>query len=162
MLRFPLLHDTTCIFSHALRASETRLRANTHTRSTLRTASGKSSGVGGDSEDESRLDRGGPWVAAAGGNGDGLAAGDAASSDPAAPSAGASVVRGHSTRPAAVHGAERERGGGGGRDRGGRGTVEEWSFEKLAGTPMLADAFEAFAKKALCHESVLFLIEVSR
>ncbi|CAM9291157.1 unnamed protein product [Choristocarpus tenellus] len=39
---------------------------------------------------------------------------------------------------------------------------EGWSFERLASTPMLASAFEEFARKALCHESVLFLVEVSR
>ncbi|CAN0056130.1 unnamed protein product, partial [Laminaria digitata] len=42
--------------------------------------------------------------------------------------------------------------------------VEEdvWDFERLARTPLLAAAFEDFSRKALCHESVLFLSEVSR
>lgn len=53
------------------------------------------------------------------------------------------------------------RGRGGG--RGGAGEdVELWDFERLARTPLLAAAFEDYSRKALCHESVLFLIEVSR
>lgn len=46
--------------------------------------------------------------------------------------------------------------------RGGRGTMEVWDFERLARTPLVAAAFEDFTRKALCHESVLFLREVSR
>ncbi|CAM9520498.1 unnamed protein product [Choristocarpus tenellus] len=40
--------------------------------------------------------------------------------------------------------------------------VEVWNFERLASTPMLASAFEDFARRALCHESVQFLVDVSR
>lgn len=50
-------------------------------------------------------------------------------------------------------------GGGGG---SGRDDMEVWDFERLASTPLLAAAFEEFSQKALCHESVLFLSEVSR
>ncbi|CAM9379275.1 unnamed protein product [Ectocarpus sp. 6 AP-2014] len=50
-------------------------------------------------------------------------------------------------------------GGGGGQDRG---VMEVWNFERLARTPLLAAAFEDYSKRALCHESVLFLSEVSR
>ena len=39
---------------------------------------------------------------------------------------------------------------------------ETWNFERLASTPLLAAAFEDYARKALCHESVLFLSEVAR
>eukprot|EP00752_Nemacystus_decipiens_P003193 g2954.t1 len=59
-------------------------------------------------------------------------------------------------------------GGGGGGDRGYarrsrvRDTIESWNFERLSRTPMLAAAFDSFSRKALCHESVLFLSEVSR
>lgn len=42
------------------------------------------------------------------------------------------------------------------------GQQEMWDFERLASTPLLASAFEDFSRKALCHESVLFLSEVSR
>lgn len=38
----------------------------------------------------------------------------------------------------------------------------EWNFERLASTPLLAAAFEEFSRKALCHESVLFLSAVCR
>lgn len=37
-----------------------------------------------------------------------------------------------------------------------------WNFERLASTPLLAAAFEEFSRKALCHESVLFLSAVCR
>ncbi|CAM9881255.1 unnamed protein product [Ectocarpus sp. 13 AM-2016] len=40
--------------------------------------------------------------------------------------------------------------------------MEVWNFERLARTPLLAVAFEDYSKRALCHESVLFLTEVSR
>ncbi|CAM9348392.1 unnamed protein product [Ectocarpus fasciculatus] len=40
--------------------------------------------------------------------------------------------------------------------------MEVWDFERLARTPLLAVAFEDYSKRALCHESVLFLSEVSR
>ncbi|CAB1121467.1 unnamed protein product [Ectocarpus sp. CCAP 1310/34] len=53
------------------------------------------------------------------------------------------------------------RGGGGGRGRPER-EMEVWNFERLARTPLLAVAFEDYSKRALCHESVLFLTEVSR
>lgn len=42
------------------------------------------------------------------------------------------------------------------------GIEDVWDFERLASTPLLAAAFEEFSRKALCHESVLFLSEVSR
>eukprot|EP00752_Nemacystus_decipiens_P003194 g2955.t1 len=142
------------------------LLARSQGRSTVRTASGKSSGRGGDSEVESALDQGGPTSASAAyGNGDILTSGGAASSDPAGARDG--------NRRAAAHGGERERGGGGeraggagaagGGGGGGSGQrMEVWNFERLATTPLLAAAFEDFSRKALCHESVLFLIEVSR
>lgn len=50
------------------------------------------------------------------------------------------------------------RAGGEGGGRNGEG----WDFERLATTPLLAAAFDDFSRKALCHESVLFLSEVSR
>ncbi|CAM9273182.1 unnamed protein product [Choristocarpus tenellus] len=40
--------------------------------------------------------------------------------------------------------------------------VEIWNFERLASTPMLASAFEEFARRALCQESVQFLVDVFR
>ncbi|CAM9874362.1 unnamed protein product [Ectocarpus fasciculatus] len=40
--------------------------------------------------------------------------------------------------------------------------VEAWDFERLARKPLVAAAFEAYTRKALCHEWVLFLREVSR
>ncbi|CBJ31486.1 hypothetical protein Esi_0260_0005 [Ectocarpus siliculosus] len=40
--------------------------------------------------------------------------------------------------------------------------MEVWDFERIASTPLLAAAFEDYSKRALCHESVLFLSEVSR
>ncbi|CAM9250356.1 unnamed protein product [Ectocarpus fasciculatus] len=62
---------------------------------------------------------------------------------------------------------KRERGSG--RCRGGRGRsrsdteeMKVWDFERIARTPLLAAAFEDYSKRALCHESVLFLSEVSR
>lgn len=47
----------------------------------------------------------------------------------------------------------------------GTSAVEDedmWDFERLASTPLVAAAFEEFARKALCYELVVFLIEVSR
>lgn len=40
--------------------------------------------------------------------------------------------------------------------------TDVWDFERLATTPLLAAAFEEYSRRALCHESVLFLSEVSR
>ncbi|CAM9607034.1 unnamed protein product [Ectocarpus sp. 4 AP-2014] len=40
--------------------------------------------------------------------------------------------------------------------------VEAWDFERLSRKPLVAAAFEAYTRKALCHEWVLFLREVSR
>lgn len=37
-----------------------------------------------------------------------------------------------------------------------------WNYETIASTPLVADAFRSFAKRALCLESVCFLEEVSR
>lgn len=37
-----------------------------------------------------------------------------------------------------------------------------WTWEKLAEVPQLTEAFEDFARKALCQESVVFLREVAR
>ncbi|CAM9379421.1 unnamed protein product [Ectocarpus sp. 6 AP-2014] len=59
-------------------------------------------------------------------------------------------------------GGDRGRGGGGGRGRSDREEMEVWDFERLGRTPLLAAAFEDYSKRALCHESVLFLSEVSR
>ncbi len=104
-------------------------------RSTVRTASGASSGVGGDSEDEARLEAGRRHTGGA------AAIALAAGGSLDASSSGALPV-------------------GGRRERGV--TMEVWNFERLARTPLLAAAFEEFSRKALCHESVLFLREVSR
>lgn len=149
-----------------------------YTNSTARTASKLSSGIGGDSEDEARLEEGRTSIKPAtrrksdGGIGHG-------STDPSSSSVSASVATAadatiisnstatdnneHSRRTGA-HGGETENdGGGGGRGRGGIGhTVEVWDFERLGRTPLLAAAFEDFSRKALCHESVFFLSEVSR
>lgn len=38
----------------------------------------------------------------------------------------------------------------------------EWSYDKMASVPAVADAFRAFAWRALCQESVMFLEEVSK
>ncbi|CAM9457898.1 unnamed protein product [Ectocarpus sp. 13 AM-2016] len=56
----------------------------------------------------------------------------------------------------------RGRGSGGSRGRSDREEMEVWDFERLGRTPLLAAAFEDYSKRALCHESVLFLSEVSR
>lgn len=37
-----------------------------------------------------------------------------------------------------------------------------WTYERVAAVPEFAAAFEEFARKALCQESVLFLQEVTR
>ncbi|CAM9298964.1 unnamed protein product [Scytosiphon promiscuus] len=37
-----------------------------------------------------------------------------------------------------------------------------WSYDKMASVPAVAEAFRAFAWRALCHESVMFLEEVAR
>ena len=46
-----------------------------------------------------------------------------------------------------------------GRDGDGR---HGWNYERLVSTPPLAAAFEEFCRKALCHESALFLSAVCR
>ncbi|CAM9365664.1 unnamed protein product [Ectocarpus fasciculatus] len=62
---------------------------------------------------------------------------------------------------------QRERGrdlgrDGGGRTRSHKQDIDAWDFERIARTPLLAAAFEDYSKRALCHESYLFLSEVSR
>lgn len=37
-----------------------------------------------------------------------------------------------------------------------------WNYEKIAANPSVAEAFRAFANRALCQESIWFLEEVSR
>lgn len=37
-----------------------------------------------------------------------------------------------------------------------------WTYEHVVAVPEVGAAFEDFARRALCHESVLFLQEVSR
>ena len=37
-----------------------------------------------------------------------------------------------------------------------------WSYDKMASVPKMAEAFRAFAWRALCQESVMFLEEVSK
>ena len=147
--------------------------------STVKTASGVSSGIGGDSENEGRLEEGRPTVRPAtrirGKSDGGISHG---SIDPSTSSASTSVATSAGTnstsnstaihnndgdsRLAGAHGLERESAAGS-RGRGGDGdAMEEWNFERLGRTPLLAAAFEDFCRRALCHESVLFLSEVSR
>lgn len=38
----------------------------------------------------------------------------------------------------------------------------KWSYDKMASVPAVAEAFRAFASRALCQESILFLEEVSK
>ena len=38
----------------------------------------------------------------------------------------------------------------------------KWSYDKMAGVPAVAEAFRAFAWRALCQESVMFLEEVTK
>lgn len=38
----------------------------------------------------------------------------------------------------------------------------KWSYDKMAAVPAVAEAFRAFAWRALCQESVMFLEEVSK
>lgn len=167
------------------------IRVHAHD-STTKTASGLSSGIRGDSEDEARLEEGRSSIRPAmkGGKSDGN--GSVGSStgrgngsvDPSNPSVSTSVATNsvdatattstsstaidnhENSRRAGAHGEDKENGGGGGgggRGRGGNGeTMEEWNFERLGRTPLLAAAFEDFSRRALCHESVLFLSEVSR
>lgn len=45
---------------------------------------------------------------------------------------------------------------------GGEAAGDVWDFERLASTPLLAAAFEDYARRALCQESVLFLTDVAR
>ncbi|CAB1098187.1 unnamed protein product [Ectocarpus sp. CCAP 1310/34] len=51
---------------------------------------------------------------------------------------------------------------GGRRSRSHKQDIDIWDFERIVRTPLLAVAFEDYSKKALCHESFLFLSEVSR
>ncbi|CAM9153754.1 unnamed protein product, partial [Sphacelaria rigidula] len=44
-----------------------------------------------------------------------------------------------------------------GGERGDEDAGHVWNFERLTSTPLLAAAFEEYSRKALCHESVLFL-----
>ncbi|CAM9489328.1 unnamed protein product [Ectocarpus sp. 12 AP-2014] len=114
-------------------------------------------------------------MAAVTGDDDGATAAAAGTAAGAAPACGLarglSSLSSHSTggnrRDALQRGqsnSTRGRGGGGGGGSGGqgRGVMEVWNFERLARTPLLAAAFEDYSKRALCHESVLFLSEVSR
>ncbi|CAM9296912.1 unnamed protein product [Choristocarpus tenellus] len=39
---------------------------------------------------------------------------------------------------------------------------QDWNFERLVSTPLMAKTFEEFSRRALCQESVLFLRDVSR
>lgn len=89
------------------------------------------------------------------------------SPEPGAPGAGNWVYQGinFSSQPPGCGGGGCGGGGGdcgNGNGRRSRDTVESWNFERLARTPLVAAAFEKFSRKALCHESVLFLSEVSR
>ena len=38
----------------------------------------------------------------------------------------------------------------------------KWSYDKMASVPAVAEAFRAFAWRALCQESIMFLEEVSK
>lgn len=38
----------------------------------------------------------------------------------------------------------------------------KWSYDKMAAVPAVAEAFRAFAWRALCQESVMFLEEVTK
>ncbi|CAM9463438.1 unnamed protein product [Ectocarpus sp. 4 AP-2014] len=51
---------------------------------------------------------------------------------------------------------------GGRRSRSHKQDLDMWDFERIVRTPLLAVAFEDYSKRALCHESFLFLSEVSR
>ena len=76
---------------------------------------------------------------------------------------GAEIAFTAAAAAAATHEEEEEKGGDDGRrGRVGSGAMEVWDFERLGRTPLLAAAFEDYSRKALCHESVLFLSEVSR
>lgn len=79
------------------------------------------------------------------------------SPEPGAPEAGNWVYQG-------VNFSSQERSCSAGWRRSGREREdsEAWDFERLARTPPLAAAFRDFCRKALCHESVLFLSEVTR
>lgn len=37
-----------------------------------------------------------------------------------------------------------------------------WSYDKMAAVPLVAEAFRAFAWRAMCQESVMFLEEVTK
>eukprot|EP00752_Nemacystus_decipiens_P003432 g3173.t1 len=155
------------------------LLARSQPRSTAKTASGLSSGIGGDSENEARTEEGRTSVRPAtttrprgqtdGGSGHGgmgpstSSVSTSVATSAGAPSASNSTANDNneSSRRAGALGGERDDAGGG---RGGNdgATMEVWNFERLGRTPLLAAAFEDFSRKALCHESVLFLSEVSR
>ncbi|CAM9810129.1 unnamed protein product [Ectocarpus sp. 12 AP-2014] len=71
------------------------------------------------------------------------------------------------SRRDAVRRGQSERGHDRGRDGGRRShshkhDIDMWDFERIVRTPLLAVAFEDYCKRALCHESFLFLSEVSR
>jgi len=135
----------------------TRAPRNMHSHSTAQTTSGVSSGIGGDSQDEGRLEGGGGTRATAARGrrgGGGITHG---SNDPAAATA-------TSASASAAHGRVREKSGaGGGRGRGrvGSATMQVWDFERLGRTPLLAAASRTYYYLER-HESVLFLGEVSR
>lgn len=38
----------------------------------------------------------------------------------------------------------------------------KWSYDKMASVPAVAEAFRAFAWRALCQESIMFLEEVAK
>ncbi len=146
-------------------------RQNILPDSTSQTASGVSSGVGRDSQDDGSVeeDEGGTGATAArgrrGGGGTRDGNDERASSHLEASTQVTPAVAAAAAAAAAAHGSVREKSGAGGGRRRGRassGAMEVWDFERLGRTPLLAAAFEDFSRKALCHESVLFLSEVSR
>eukprot|EP00904_Undaria_pinnatifida_P004013 jgi/Undpi1/13612/HiC_scaffold_9.g03266.m1 len=140
---------------------------------TVRThSSGRSSGAEADSEDEGRTarieeGRGGraPCIRHDSGEADDDDGGDCGGDGMPWTGAVTSLAGAGGGGGGGGGGAAGGGGGGGGRRwRGGGGAAREepWDFERLARTPLLAAAFEDYCRKALCHESVLFLSEVSR